>query len=443
MIAQKGYIQRWSALILALLCYVVWPLAVSGAAVLTVSAPTVEVDAGETFDIDIQASDLTGAGVSAFSFTLTYDPSLVVATGVTVEGTLSSGLSLISNTNTPGIVVVAAAGIDALSGAGAIVRIQFESLSSEGTGAFDISDFLFNEGNPTANVTDGQVTVKAFLPGDASLNGEVTAFDASEVLKHVAEIQPLSADGLKAADVTGNAEVTSFDASKVLQRVAGIITCFPVESGCSAGKSAVAASAELRIGDKRKEPAGWVVPLDMQHASGEVYALDASISVGTASPATLRSGLPADWVFTWGVDEDGMLHLSMAGASPLRKGSIEVVFLSDPPSLAEGTYRVNENAIQEIEEPATNQPASFQLHQNYPNPFNPQTTIAFSLAAPAFVTLEVFDMLGRSVLTLVEAPRQAGSHEVSLDASSLPSGAYFYQIQAGGYVQTRRMTLLK
>ena len=88
-------------------------------------------------------------------------------------------------------------------------------------------------------------------------------------------------------------------------------------------------------------------------------------------------------------------------------------------------------------------PDEFALGDNYPNPFNPTTQITYSLPEQADVTLEVFDILGRPVATLVDEQQQAGRYEVSFDASSLSSGAYIYRIQADEFVETRQMMFVK
>jgi hypothetical protein len=88
-------------------------------------------------------------------------------------------------------------------------------------------------------------------------------------------------------------------------------------------------------------------------------------------------------------------------------------------------------------------PRSFALDQNYPNPFNPQTTIEFSLPVAGAVRLDVFNVLGQQVRTLVDEQMEAGEHSVQFDASRMPSGVYFYRIQAGAETRTRQMTLLK
>ncbi len=95
------------------------------------------------------------------------------------------------------------------------------------------------------------------------------------------------------------------------------------------------------------------------------------------------------------------------------------------------------------ETPAGELPKRVTLWQNYPNPFNPVTTIRFDLAEAGPVRLTVYDLAGRAVRTLADGFRTAGVHEVRFDARGLPSGIYLYRLEAPGFVQTRRLTLLK
>ena len=88
-------------------------------------------------------------------------------------------------------------------------------------------------------------------------------------------------------------------------------------------------------------------------------------------------------------------------------------------------------------------PVQFSLEQNYPNPFNPSTTIEYSLPKSGFVSLKVFNVLGKEVATLVDGQVEAGKHKVEFDASALNSGVYFYQIESGNYTETKKMILLK
>ena len=88
-------------------------------------------------------------------------------------------------------------------------------------------------------------------------------------------------------------------------------------------------------------------------------------------------------------------------------------------------------------------PTTYSLSQNYPNPFNPNTKIQFSITKEAFVTLKVYDMLGREVETLVNGEKGSGTYEVSFDASTLSSGVYFYTINAKDFNKVKKMILLR
>jgi hypothetical protein len=88
-------------------------------------------------------------------------------------------------------------------------------------------------------------------------------------------------------------------------------------------------------------------------------------------------------------------------------------------------------------------PKAYKLMQNHPNPFNPTTTISFSLPSMSFVSLRVFDALGREMATLVNGERPAGNHTVQWNAAEFPSGVYFYRLQASSYIDTKKLILLK
>jgi hypothetical protein len=86
---------------------------------------------------------------------------------------------------------------------------------------------------------------------------------------------------------------------------------------------------------------------------------------------------------------------------------------------------------------------SFKLEQNYPNPFNNSTVITYSIPQEGLVTLKVYNLLGEEVARIVNDIKQTGNYEVSFDATGLPSGIYFYRLQAGSFVETKKMVFLK
>lgn len=92
---------------------------------------------------------------------------------------------------------------------------------------------------------------------------------------------------------------------------------------------------------------------------------------------------------------------------------------------------------------STELPNSFELSQNYPNPFNPVTTIQYELPAASHVKIEIFDLVGQKVQTLVNEQKQAGTYNIRVNGSDLSSGIYFYYIEAGSFMDSKKMILLK
>jgi len=88
-------------------------------------------------------------------------------------------------------------------------------------------------------------------------------------------------------------------------------------------------------------------------------------------------------------------------------------------------------------------PIGFELTQNYPNPFNPTTTIGFSIPQKGLVTLKVFDVLGNEIRTLIIEEKDSGYYQVEFNSDGLSSGIYFYQLEAGSFIETKKMVLMK
>jgi len=88
-------------------------------------------------------------------------------------------------------------------------------------------------------------------------------------------------------------------------------------------------------------------------------------------------------------------------------------------------------------------PFTYELSQNYPNPFNPSTTIRYQLPQEGFVTLKIYDILGREVKTLINEEKVKGKYEVNFNASNLASGVYLYRLKVNDYVAVKKLMLLK
>ena len=88
-------------------------------------------------------------------------------------------------------------------------------------------------------------------------------------------------------------------------------------------------------------------------------------------------------------------------------------------------------------------PPNFYLSQNYPNPFNPVTNLEFGISKLGFVSLRIYNMLGKEVATLVNEKQNAGSYNVRFDGSGLSSGMYYYKLESGSFTDTKKMILIK
>jgi hypothetical protein len=100
-------------------------------------------------------------------------------------------------------------------------------------------------------------------------------------------------------------------------------------------------------------------------------------------------------------------------------------------------------AVVSVDEDAEGVPAAFALDQNYPNPFNPTTTISYSVPRQSHVKLVVYSILGQELAVLVNEEQQPGYYRARFDAGSLATGTYIYRIQAGDFVQSRKLLLVK
>jgi hypothetical protein len=103
-------------------------------------------------------------------------------------------------------------------------------------------------------------------------------------------------------------------------------------------------------------------------------------------------------------------------------------------------YQLSSTAVESSHNQGT---SHFSLLQNFPNPFNPSTNISFCLATKSYVTLKVFDLIGREIETLVSEELTEGNHSYRWNAMNVPSGVYFYRLQAGLYSETKKLLILR
>jgi hypothetical protein len=151
-----------------------------------------------------------------------------------------------------------------------------------------------------------------------------------------------------------------------------------------------------------------------------VYVNGAGPTYATGGPIGVLSSIPA-----WAYSAQGDIKF----ASPAR--SVQFVLINPGEPV---------NVVESDGSPSVN---GFTLCQNYPNPFNPSTTISFTVPSRAFVSVKIFDLLGREMMTLFSGQLSAGVYSRQWDASGLPSGVYFCRLQAGALSQTKKLILLR
>jgi hypothetical protein len=186
-----------------------------------------------------------------------------------------------------------------------------------------------------------------------------------------------------------------------------------------------------------------------------------------AAPADSAMDLQLNTMVSWNAESNATLyHLQVSTAATFASLSVDDSTLNTasrsigPLSLATNYYwrvraknqvgwgpyslvrRFGTIRTTSVEQSGSAIPTEFALSQNYPNPFNPATTIQFAIPKTSTVTLKVFDALGREVTTLV-AQELGPAYFTARWQANVPSGIYFYRLQAGGYVETRKMILLR
>jgi hypothetical protein len=149
--------------------------------------------------------------------------------------------------------------------------------------------------------------------------------------------------------------------------------------------------------------------------------------------------LNVNWWDPWiiGIDQGPMIIM----IENYRTGRVWQRFMANA-DVQRGLQRAGFTTITSVKDESS-APKEFSLHQNYPNPFNPTTSLSFVIGHSSFVSLKVYDLLGREVATLVDEVKPAGAHTVSFDASQLSGGVYYYRLWAGSFTQTRKMVLAK
>lgn len=309
--------------------------------------------------------------------------------------------------------------------------------------ALDLTVEVTDSVNNTASATVG-VTV-GLQNGDANSSGSVNTEDASTALDAFLGNVSLTPVQTDAADQNGDDSVTPFDAAEILQIALG-------GSSAQVAKAGDASAGTVVIGDADRSDGTTTLPVELTGDAENVRSVAVEIDLDGASQQEVKNvatNLPSGWIADHESSSDGTLKIGMAGSSALSAGEIATIQLQgadDPADETSGTFRLNGSDAQDLEVQVS--PESFALNGNYPNPFSTATTISYDLKEAVNVSIEVYDVLGRKVGTLVNKKQSAGSYEVTLNRGSglgaqMSSGVYVYRIKAGDFTASEKMTVVR
>ncbi len=265
----------------------------------------------------------------------------------------------------------------------------------------------------------GFIVAGVVFYGDIDANGIVEAYDASNVLQYVVELEPdaiplpWDEETISRANVDGNDFIGAYDASLILQYVAGVIDIFPVEE--LVRHQAPDAAVEVTFIDNEL----------IFTATGTLYGFEAEISSETGTPET-------NILFALNGNK-----VALASADVITGEFLRIPVVTDQVTI----NMVINNATERIDLTSV-QPVT-TLRSNYPNPFNPITTIAYEVAEPGDILIQIYNVKGQLVTTLVNEHQDTGIYQIRWNADGQASGVYFYKMKFGRYTSTKKMILMK
>ena len=327
-----------------------------------------------------------------------------------------------------------------------------------------------NEGFPPVTSFDGTITVE--LVGDVSRNGEIRAFDASlalmwSVTTRNIPVEFFGGDAdlfLAISDVTRNGEVGAFDAVRILQFLVSKIPGLPYLGPDGLAKVAEIEPRAVSISEGLEtSERGIKVSVSIDDMSG-VLGADISISYDASKLKAVGvspSDMMSPFMFQSNIEVDEVKMAAASAEGVEGEGDIAYIEFEILPGEShdwgDAVLRIQDVQLNEGLIPAVTEqtelslaviPEVYALSQNYPNPFNPETVIHYDLPFPSHVKLSVYNIMGQKVATLVDGERSAGSHSIVWDGKnnkgeSLASGVYLYRMETEGFVQTRKLVLMR
>jgi hypothetical protein len=420
----------------------------------SVSAPTFAINVQNTvvtsavggkFNIPIKTEDVTGKGILSYEIGLTYDATKIKITGVSKTETMSANFSVQANTATSGTVKLAGAGADPLTGSGTLINLVAEVVAA-GTSTVSFTSVKFNEGTPTGAGINGTVTV--------AINNKPTFVNKltdHEVMENAALTFTYTATDPEATPLTftlvggptGAALTTAGAFTWTPTYDQGRTTPYDIVVVVSDGQLTDTAKAKVTVTNVNRKPVKSAqVPATAPSTISQKVPFSFSVTVSDPDGDAVT--------YAWYVN--GVMQSSVTNEFsyiPTQAHGFALVFkvvFADAGGLKDS---VQWNTTVTPVTDAEVLPTEFALNQNYPNPFNPTTNLNYELPKEAPVTLEIYNVLGVKVRTLIAGTTMtAGRHTMRWDGkneagSSVTTGIYIARFNAGGFHASMKMTLMK
>lgn len=409
--------------------------------------------------IPVFVSIPSGKSFGSIEFTLSgYSGKLEFVGTDTVE-TLLGGAKWMHITNSANEkLIFAGAGSENIAGAGCLIYLKFKVLNNECSFIpINFNKVLFGTGTDSIKSYNGGVWTKPMpsIYGDVDLNGLVQSEDASKILKFIVGKDTISCQGQQNADVTANGYISALDAAGILMYRAELINSFPVDSLLIFPNSASATIQVFAI----TSPVSKEIEIPIQYQNGKnIFSFEGRLTYDTSALEFIQY-LPSTETFAIN-NNRSLSEIRFAGAGTKTANPSGNFGRVKFRTLKNGNYkiklsniRLNEgislnnilvaNIVTSIRQTQSITPKAYMLMQNHPNPFNPTTNISFDIPKASFVSLRIYNSIGKEAAVIVNEHLNTGSFVFQWDATNMPSGVYFYRLQANEFVSTKRMLLLK
>jgi len=301
----------------------------------------------------------------------------------------------------------------------------------------------------TVETTSGAIRIPVYICGDVDLDRVVNIFDIVYIIQFL-YLEGPPPESIESANVNGDATVNIFDITYLIGNLyldGPPLDCAPVEKSYASEVIAKIAEGEecatiYSSFDKDKTTINIESPSD-------VYGIEMILESSDGSKLELKSlkeGIPV--YYSQSNDQIKLGMVDINGKRFMAKGKNRIIEIDGKVEVVSILASDKNSQSIPFKSSSVIVPREYSLDQNYPNPFNPSTEIKFALPQASNVSLEIFNILGRRVTTLINDRLDAGYHSVTWDGinskgQDVATGVYLYRLKAGDFVKSKKMLLLK